>query len=544
MAKVTGGEAVVRSLIARGVDTLFALPGVQNDPLFAALYDHRAEMRVIHTRHEQGAAYMALGYALTADKPGVFSVAPGPGLLNAAAALSTAYSRNAPVLCTTGQLRTAEIGRGYGLLHELPDQLAILRGLTKWAERVPSAPVAPRLVTRAFEQMLSGRTRPVGLEIPSDVLAVPAEVDLATPPLDIYRPPVDLDAVDAAAQRLAAAKRPAIFIGGGATEAGEELRVLAELLQAPVCATYNGRGIVSDREEFSLSMTGGYKVWETADVVLAVGTRLQTPLLNWGYDDDLAVIRVDIDPEEFGRITPPAVGILADVKEALAALIPAVEKYSPVRASRHDETQAFKDAAAGQLERLQPQMSFVNVIREELPDDGFYVEEMTQISYVARYAMPFYQPRTCVTTGYQGTLGWGFATALGVKVAHPDKPVLSVTGDGGFLFTATELATAVQHRIPTVTLIFNDGAYGNVRRTQKERYDNRIIATDLTNPDFVRLAEAFGAQGLRAHTPEEVRAAIRQGFAANVPTLVDIPVGEMPNPWGSFFAPRIRPRRA
>jgi acetolactate synthase-1/2/3 large subunit len=185
----------------------------------------------------------------------------------------------------------------------------------------------------------------------------------------------------------------------------------------------------------------------------------------------------------------------------------------------------------------------VRVIREELPDDGFYVEEMTQISYVARYAMPFYRPRTCVTTGYQGTLGWGFPAALGVKVANPDKPVLSVTGDGGFLFGATELATAVQHKIPVVTLLFNDGAYGNVRRTQKESYNNRIIATDLANPDFVKLAEAFGAQGLRAHSPEEVRAAIRRGFAAGVPTLVDIPVGEMPNPWGAFFAPRIRPCR-
>ena len=543
MAKVTGGEAVVHTLIERGVDTLFALPGVQNDHLFAALYDRRDDLRVLHTRHEQGAAYIALGYALTADKPGVFSVVPGPGLLNASAALSTAYARNARVLCLTGQLRTAEIGRGFGLLHELPDQLGILRGLTKWAARVPSAPEAPRFIAAAYEQMLSGRTRPVGLEIPSDVLAASAEVDLSARPLDIYRPPVNPDAIDAAAKLLAEAKRPAIFIGGGALDAGDELQPLAELLQAPICATYNGRGIVSDRHDYSLTLTGGHKVWETADAVLAVGTRLQSPLLNWGYDDDLRIVRIDIDPEEHGRITPPAVSILADAKEALAALIPAVEKRSPVRPSRRDELRSLKAEVQARMDRLEPQMSYVRVIREELPDDGFYVEEMTQISYVARYAMPFYRPRTCVTTGYQGTLGWGFPAALGVKVANPDKPVLSVTGDGGFLFGATELATAVQHKIPVVTLLFNDGAYGNVRRTQKESYNNRIIATDLANPDFVKLAEAFGAQGLRAHSPEEVRAAIRRGFAAGVPTLVDIPVGEMPNPWGAFFAPRIRPRR-
>ncbi len=252
MAKVTGGEAVVHTLIERGVDTLFALPGVQNDHLFAALYDRRDDLRVLHTRHEQGAAYMALGYALTADKPGVFSVVPGPGLLNASAALSTAYARNARVLCLTGQLRTAEIGRGFGLLHELPDQLGILRGLTKWAARVPSAPEAPRFIAAAYEQMLSGRTRPVGLEIPSDVLAASAEVDLSARPLDIYRPPVNPDAIDAAAKLLAEAKRPAIFIGGGARRR-RRTQTLAELLQAPICATYNGRGIVSDRHDYSLT---------------------------------------------------------------------------------------------------------------------------------------------------------------------------------------------------------------------------------------------------------------------------------------------------
>lgn len=547
MPRISGGEAVVRSLIARGVNTLFALPGVQNDHLFTALYDHRDELRVIHSRHEQGAAYMALGYALTADRPGVFSVVPGPGLLNAAAALSTAYSRNAPVLCLTGQLRSVEIGRGFGLLHELPDQLGILRGLTKWAERIRSAPEVPRLIAAAYEQMLSSRTRPVGLEIPSDVLTAPAEVDLSTPPLDIYRPPVDLDAIQDAAELLAQAKRPAIFIGGGALEAGDELLALAEALHAPICATYNGRGIVSDRHDLSLTLAGGHKIWETADVVLAVGTRLQTPLMNWGYDDDLRIIRIDIDPEEHNRIgslqSAPAVSILADARQALAALIPALERIVPSRPSRRNELAALKAQVQSEISRLEPQMSYVNLIREELPDDGYYVEEMTQVSYVARYAMPFYLPKTCVTTGYQGTLGWGFATALGVKVAHPDKPVLSVSGDGGFLFTATELATAVQHNIPTVTLVFNDGAYGNVRRTQRQRYDNRIIATDLTNPDIVKFAEAFGALGLRAHTLTELRSVIRQGFAAGVPTLIDIPVGEMPNPWSTFSAPRIRPRR-
>ena len=542
MSIVTGGEAIVSSLIDHDIDTIFALPGVQNDHLFNALYDRRDRLRVIHTRHEQGAAYMALGYALTAQKPGVYTVVPGPGFLNTTAALSTAYARNAPVLCLTGQIRTTELGRGYGLLHELPDQLGVMQSLTKWAGRITSVPEAPSLVSRAFAEMQSGRTRPVALECPMDILATRTEAELPSAKLPVYRPPVDPDRIAEAARLLAAAKQPAIFIGGGATEAGEEILTLAETLQAPIFASYNGRGVVSDRHYLSHSMTAAYGYWEKADVVLAVGTRLQGPLLNWGYDDALTIIRVDIDPQEHARVVAPAVSILTDACDALGALIPAVEQIASSRSSRYDEMMALKDAANVQYQGLEPQMSFVKMIREELPDDGYYVEEMTQVSYVARYAMPFYLPRTCVTTGYQGTLGWGFATALGVKVANPDKPVISVTGDGGFLFTAMELATAVQHRIPTVTLVFNDGAYGNVQRMQRDQYGGRVIASDLTNPDFVKLAESFGAQGVRARSVAEVRAAIRRGFEGDSPTVVDIPVGEMPAPWRLYFRQRNRPR--
>ena len=239
---------------------------------------------------------------------------------------------------------------------------------------------------------------------------------------------------------------------------------------------------------------------------------------------------------------PPEVSIIARSTDALQAMIPAVQRHNTARASRQDEMNALKATMEARYAALVPQMDFIKVIRQELPDDGFYVDELTQIGYVSRFAMPFYLPRTCVSTGYQGTFGWGFATALGVKVANPHKPVLAVSGDGGFLFTAQELATAVQQQISTVTLIFNDGAYGNVHRMQKERYENRVIASELHNPDIVKYAEAFGAQGLRAHTPEDVRHAIQQGFDTPGPTLVDIPVEEMPSPWSLLFSPRVRPR--
>jgi acetolactate synthase-1/2/3 large subunit len=547
MTRLTGGEAIVKSLVAHKVDTIFALPGVQNDWFFNALHDENAraeanaKIRVIHTRHEQGAAYMALGYALSSGKEGVYSVVPGVGLLNTTAALATAYSTNAKVLCLTGQIAAPSIGRGFGLLHEIPDQLSILKSLTKWAERINSPADAPSIVGEAFRQLHSGRPRPVGVECPPDVLAAKTEVELLKAPLAPQHPPVDSEAIEQAAKLLAQAKNPMIFVGGGALDAGEAVLRLAELVQAPVVSARNGHGIVSSNHYLSLRMPAAHVRWERADVVLAVGSRLQVPLMNWGYDNDLKVIRIDVDPAEHYRITPPAVSLVARCEDALPELISAVEKQSKVRASRQEELESLKAEVDGRIAAIEPQMSYLKVIREELPEDGFFVEEMTQVGYISRFALPVYHPRNFISCGYQGTLGWGFATALGVKVANPDKQVLSVNGDGGFMFTVQELATAVQHGISTVSLVFNDGAYGNVRRMQKENYGNRLIASDLQNPDFVKLAEAFGAQGIRANSFAEVRQAIRTGFASKGPTIIEVPVGEMPSPWSVSFLPRNRP---
>jgi acetolactate synthase-1/2/3 large subunit len=541
MAKITGGTAIVQALLAHGVDTLFGLPGVQNDYFYNALYDAGSQIRVIHTRHEQGAAYMALGYALSTGRVGVYNVVPGPGLLNSTAALATAYSTNAKVLCLTGQLPSASIGRGYGLLHELPDQLGILQSLTKWAARITTPAEAPALVADAFAQLHTGRPRPVGLECPLDILATMAEVDLCPAPAAQRIPPVDPDAIDAAAQLLGRARQPLIFVGSGALDVTAEVQQLAEALQAPVVANRAGLGVLSSRHPLSLRMPEAHQLWATADVVLAVGSRLQMSLQSWGLDKDLKVIRIDVDPAEHYRIAAPAVGIVARSQEAMPALLAAVERYNRPRPARHAELAALRADVARRLADLEPQQTFLKIIREELPDDGFVVEEMTQVSYVARATLPVYAPRTFVSTGYQGTLGWGFATALGVKVANPDKPVLALSGDGGLLFTISELATAVQHGINTVTLVFNDNAYGNVRRSQQQSYGNRVIATELRNPDFVQLAEAFGAQGLRARTPDDLRRALRQGFAADTPTLIEVPVGEMPSPWPLLHLPRVRP---
>ncbi len=542
MTMLTGGEAVVRMLLDQGVDTLYALPGVQNDALYNALFDAGDAIRVIHTRHEQGAAYMALGAALSTGKPAVYNVVPGPGVLNTFAALATAFSTNAPVFCLTGQIKSPYIGRGLGLLHELPDQLGLMRGLTKWAARINAPAEVPSLISEAFVQMTTGRPRPVAVEVPPNVLETRAAVDLGAKRTAPPSPPIDPEAIAQAARLLANSKNPMIIVGGGALDASAEVQQLAELLQAPVVANRMGLGVLSSRHELSLRQADAHQLWAKVDVVLAVGTRLYEPLVQWGYDKQLSVIRIDIDATEHDRVVAPTVGLVARSDEALRELIPAVERLVSKRPSRREELAALRAEMARRMAYLEPQLSFVRVLREELPDDGFFVDEMTQVSYVARYAFPVYQPRMFVGVGYQGTLGWGFATALGVKAAHPDRAVLSVNGDGGLMFTIQELATAVQHKLNVVSIVFNDNAYGNVQRAQRHEYDNRVIASRLYNPDFVKLAESFGAQGLRATTPDELRIALRQGFAANVPTLIEVPVGEMPNPWPMLLnLPRVRP---
>ena len=536
----TGGEALVHGLLSHGIDTIFGLPGVQNDYFYAAVYDARDRMRLIHTRHEQGAAYMALGYALASAKTGVYVVVPGPGFLNTTAALSTAYATNAPVLCLTGQIRTDQIGRGYGMLHEIPDQLGILSSLTKWARRVENPADVPGLLASALSAMRSDRPRPVGLEVPLNVLSGKAEFDETPVSLELHAPEIDVDAVEEAARLLGEAQRPVIFVGGGASEAAEEIRTLAETLQAPVIASASGLGTLSSRHPFSHSYGPGQRLWEQADAVISVGTRMSTPLMQWGKPDRMRLIRIDIDPQEISRFGAPDVALVADCRDALQALLPALARYNRARPSRRVEMLALHDEMDAIYESVQPQMGFVRAIRAALPDDGIYIEEITQIGYVSRIAMPVYQPRTYLTSNYQGTLGWGFPTALGAKVAAPHRPVLCVTGDGGFLFAANELATAVKHSINLVTVVFNDGAYGNVRRMQKERYGGRVIASELHNPDFVTYAESFGARGLRVHSPVELREALAGAFAANAPVLIEVPVGEMPAPWTTMSAPTAK----
>jgi len=543
-SKLTTAEAVVRTMAVNGIEQVFCLPGVQNDFLFEALHGAQGTMRIVHTRHEQGAAYMALGAAMATGKPAAYAVVPGPGVLNTTAALCTAYAVNAPVLALTGHIPSAMIGRGLGLLHEIPDQLGILRSLTKWAARIRSPQEAPALVNEAFRQLRSGRPRPVALECPLDVWPRSAAVELPDAPAESSVVAVDLDAVEAAAKLLGAAERPLIVVGGGALDASAEVAAVAEALQAPVTAHQMGRGVLDSRNPLSVSALLGYRLWGEADVVLAVGTRLSLQQRLWGTDKALKIVRIDADPEEIDRIERPAVGILGDSARVLRVLLDALPRHNRRRPSRAEEMRGRKaEADADLATRFKPQVSWLAAIRAELPEDGIFVDELTQIGYVGRLALPVYRPRTYLSSGYQGTLGWGVATAIGAKAAKPGTPLVAISGDGGFMFNVQELATAVQHGIPVVIVLTNDNAYGNVRRTQVEVFGNRVIASDLRNPDFPRLAESFGLMGLRATTPEELRVQLRKALNAGVPALIEVPVGPMPSPWGILrFTQPSRPR--
>ena len=543
MTEMTGGQALVQSLKVEGIETIFALPGVQLDWAFDALYDERDAIRVIHTRHEQATAYMADGYARASGRIGTCLIVPGPGLLNASAALSTAYACSSQVLCLSWQIQSDLIGKGRGLLHEIPHQLEMLRSVTKWAARALTPAEIPGLVHEALRQLGSGRPRPVELEVPPDVLQARGEVRLAEPEPFVRGGAGDPDLLEQAAKALGQAKTPLICAGGGVLLAGawEELRRLAKLLEAPVLMTNEARGALSDRDHLALTSLAGRQVLPEADVILAVGTRFVQPATMWGLKPEQTVIQLDIDPEEIGRNHTPNIGIEADAKLGLTALAERTERHNRSRSSRKDELLAIKADCQARLDQVEPQASYAKAIRAELPDDGIVVADSTQVGYWSYTGFPVYEPRTFLTSGYQGTLGYAFATSLGAQVGCPPRKVISINGDGGFMYNVQELSTMAQQGINAVAIVFNDNAYGNVRRTQRQQFNEHVIATELNNPNFAELAELFGVAGTRATGPDGLRRALGKALSSDEPTLIEVPVEEMPNPW-LLYRPPTPPR--
>ena len=530
-AQETTGQAMTRALIAHGIDTVFGIPGAHMYDFTDALYGARDKIRFINTRHEQGAAYMAYGYAKSTGRIGAFSVVPGPGVLNAGAALCTAYGANSPVLCLTGNIMSHLIGQGRGQLHELPDQLATTRSFTKVAERIRHQSETGPIVAEVIRKMLSGRQGPGVVEAPWDVFGqLGPKVDLPVAQR-AQEPEVSGDAIRAAAELIAAAKNPLIMVGGGAFDAGEEVARLAEKIDAPVTSHRSGKGVVADDHPNYLNFVAAYEYWRDADLLIGVGSRLELQYMRWNYvPKGLKIIRIDIDPTEMVRLKP-AVGIVAGAKAGTRALLEAVKSVDS--AGRRAAFARLNAEARARFSRVQPQVDYVDAIRDVLPRDGFFVEEITQMGFTARFAFPTYAPRRYVTCGYQDNLGFGFNTALGVKVAHPDKAVVSVSGDGGFMYGAQELATAARHRINVVAVVFNNNAFGNVLRDQKQSYGGRYIGSELKNPDLVKFGQSFGVRSFRAASPAELKGVLAEALTLEAPALIEVPIetGSETTPW-------------
>ena len=543
-------DAIVRSLIGHGVDTVFGIPGVQTYPLFDAM--DRAGLRVIGARHEQTAGYMAFGYAQASGRTGVYSVVPGPGFLNSSAALITAYGASAPVLCITGEIPSRFIGRGLGHLHELPDQLATMRTLTKWAARVEHPDQAGELTARALYHARSGRPRPTAIAVPWDVLAATLPSDGPsegpsdgpagdTPPVPVRPPRLDHAAVARAADLLAGAANPMIMVGSGARGAVAEVAALARLLQAPVVSFRGGRGIVDDDDPYGFTCAAGFRRWSGTDVLLGIGSRLELAWFRWpDRPAGLRTVLIDIDPVQAVRLEPD-VAVVADAREAAAALAAELAGKAPARPDRGAELAAVKEQAARDFRDVGIDLDYLAAIRAALPADGFFVEEICQAGFASYFGFPVHAPRQYVTCGHQGTLGFGYPTSLGVKAAFPDAAVVSIAGDGGFMFGLGELATAVQHGLGVVAVVFNNNAFGNVLLDQQRRYQGRDVGARLHNPDFAAVAQAFGAAGYSVLTPAALQEALTKALADGHPAVIEVKteLGGTATPW-KYLSPGRR----
>ena len=541
MPRLTGGEAVVEALKREGVEYLFSIPGVQIMGVYDALYGEK-DLRLVVARHEQTALYMADGYARVTGKPGVGLVVPGPGVQNALAAVGTAYACSSPVLLLAGQIETRDLGRDGGALHEVNDQLDMVRPVTKWCKRVMKVEEVPGAIQEAMRQMKTGRPRPTEVEIPWDTMRSSGDVNFRPP--ETLPQELDPQSVRRAAELLAHARKPLIWAGGGAivSDSSPEMKDLAEALGAPVATTAQGKGAIP--ENHPLSLGGAYYgfgpvrwAMSGADVVLSVGTRItwQQARPSTALKPPQKLIQLDADRSMIGMNYPAEVAIVADAKAALKALVGEVRKRK-VNQGRWSpsELEEYRENHRKWLQEKAPlQFQIIQTLRKELADDAVFVCGVTNIGYWANLAYEVRRPRTYITSSYFATLGYSFPTALGAKLAAPDRQVVCVVGDGGFLYACAELATAVRYGINLVTVVFNDQAFGSTKSDQVVNFEGRIVGTEVTNPDFAGLAEVFGAKGLKAG-PEQLGKALQEALNSKQPVVIEVAVPTMIAPFQMF----------
>lgn len=527
MAKpINCGEALVRLLRAYEIDTVFGIPGTHNLELYRGLEE--SGIRHILVRHEQGAGFMADGYARVGGRPGVCFVITGPGVTNIATALGQAYSDSIPMLVISSVNATRDLGKGLGRNHEITDQRAVTAPLTAFSATALTPDSLPDLVARAFSVYRSARPRPVHIQVPLDVLESPVVADWhprISPPRPLPRP----DTVAEAANLLAAAERPAIIAGGGALGAGQSLIEIAEATGAGVVTTVAAKGLVPESHALSLGATLDLKPtqeWLTnADVVLAIGTELaESDRMCDHLPLPGQIIRIDIDPTKITDCYPAEVGIVGDAAPTAAAIATMLARDG--RRNRGPaETASITSVRAENAKPSTPQarkhMMVLDALRRALPDDGIVMTDMTQIAYTGNGAFKAERSRTWFHPVGFATLGFALPAAIGAALAAPGRPLVALAGDLGFLFTVQELATAVELEIPLVVLLWNNDGLGAIRKKMVER-SIRSSAADMRNPDFLSLARSFGCHAVSPQSLDELESAIEKGFREKVPTVVEV----------------------
>ena len=544
----SGGYALACAAGRHDIDRVYALPGAQIYPLFDGFA--AAGLEVLVPRHEQTAGYMAMGAAKSTGRPALMAVVPGPGLLNASAALATAMGNGSPVVCLTGQVPSSFLGRGRGHLHELPDQQSTMAGFLKGALRADTIDEAVDVVDAAFELAVSGRPGPVVVEMCWDTMASLGPVSMPPGPAgrsQAESAELDAETLQEAMALIVQAKRPMVVCGAGAQHAAEEVRALAQVLGAPVSAFRSGRGVVPEDHALGIGSVAARLLWDDCDLLIGIGSRLEMPYMRWGdmmtYSArPLAgppLIRIDVDTAELARFSGD-VNVLGDAAAVCKALCDALEGRDHQAANQEAEIAHARADSAELIASITPHAEYLSAIRAVLPRDGFLVPELCQAGFLSYTgAFPVLEPRTYVTEGYQGTLGFGFPTALGVKAANRRASVVSISGDGGFLFAAQELATAVRYGLGVVTCVFNNDAYGNVLRDQQTQFSGRVIGAELTNPDFVALGSSFGVDSCRVDSPDALASALRRMLSSTGPGLIEISVdpSQEVSPWPLIHMP-------
>ena len=524
---MTGGEAVVDALTAHGVDTVFGIPGAHNLSVYDALLD--GNIRHIQARHEQGAAFMADGYARASGRIGVCLVTSGPAALNTLTSLGTAYSDSSPVLCIASQIPTAGIGYEKGYLHECTDQLACFHPVTGWAKRAESVASISNLLRDAFAHMLNGRSRPTFLEIPCDILDAVDETE-ACYPREVSRLQPKPEDVATAAKHLRFSKNPVIWIGGGviASNAGQELCQLAEKLQPPVFTTVLGKGAIPEDHPLSAGTAilhpTAQEFVANCDVMLAIGTRFtEEETCGWKLRLPKTLIHIDVDSRELHRNYPATAGITGDARESLKSLNEALSDMDK-RPENAAKVANLKKAIFRDCRAIAPEgVDLVQTLQDVFPRDTILVSDLTVAAYWCRRLLELYDPRSNIYPWGFCTLGFGLPAAIGAKLACPDRPVVCLTGDAGFLFNSQELAVSVECNIPVVIIIFNDNGYGALRPQQVHRF-GRTHSVDAYNPNFVDLSQAYGVHAKRVDEISHLGSALKEALNTDATALIEVNV--------------------